>query len=247
MKLACRLMIVDADHQLGSWAGLTAQTLAAPVAPAVLAELGVPSRVPPLQLAGDAARLRDVLPALALQPGWRVRLALHEHQQLLVIVETRSGPAAAAGRAETAALLRHACIPAGGAGIPAERHRPALRTVVLVEDDPVVRTVCRRILQDRCLVAEAASAADALALADWLPWHADLLISDVNLPKMDGVTLAQEWLHDAPGARVLLLSGSFFPEIAASLPVVFLQKPFQADELLNCVELLLGDWAAVRA
>jgi CheY-like chemotaxis protein len=238
MRVPCRIIIVDGEEQLADWRCALDHALAAPLAPAVLAEFGVTARTASLQLVADSARLRAALSSLTRQPGWRVRLGLHQEHQLLAILEAR--PGAAAGAAAIAALVGSAAIPILGVA-PIDLSGPAFKTVVLVEDDAIVRAVCRRILQDRCLVLEAGAAADALALGAWLPWQADLLVSDVNLPRMDGIALAERWLKRWRLSRVLLLSGSFVPDGAAALPAVFLQKPFQAHELVHCVGSLVGD------
>lgn len=244
MNLPCRLIVVDSDPQFAAWAQpLANQGLTAPLPPLALAELGVSPRSSPLQLAADSGRLRAILPVLARQPGWRLRLALSEQQQLLAILESRAG----AVSAPAAALLHFACINGADKDPPSPGMGAPPKTLVLVEDDLLVRAVCRRFLQDRCLVLETGSAADALALANWLPWPVDLLVSDVNLPLMDGVALARRWLERYPKCAVLLLSGSFFPEGAATLPAVLLQKPFQGAELLRSVGLLLGEGLAASA
>jgi CheY-like chemotaxis protein len=246
MTQSCRVVLVNCDRaQLGVGAALEP----APLPTAALNEWGVAPRAGSLELAADPRQLRFALRTFMQLAAWRTRLCLHEGQHLLAIVEPRtdSRPSEAAQAQIGAALRATILSPSPARPAPGEAAQaPGMFTVFLVEDDPVVRWVCRRILQDHYFVAEAGNGLDALSLKDWLPWPVDLLVSDVNLPQMDGVTLARLWLEGDPAARVLLLSGSFFPEIAGTLPVLFLQKPFQAQELLRCTEVLLGARGAQR-
>jgi CheY-like chemotaxis protein len=114
------------------------------------------------------------------------------------------------------------------------------RTVVLVEDDRMVRSLCLRILQTQFLAVEADASVDALSLASRWPLPLPLLITDVNMPDMNGLTLAHLWLQRRPGSRVLLLSGD--PHLDEPLPptMAFLGKPFRSDELTKAVMRLLN-------
>ena len=114
---------------------------------------------------------------------------------------------------------------------------PDVHPLVMVDDEMMVRSVCTRILQTRFLVFEANSSHDALALADLIPFPLPLLVTDISLPRMDGITLAHIWLKRHRDARVLLLSGNSFAANFAP-DIGFLQKPFVADELLGAMQEL---------
>ncbi|RMH52990.1 MAG: response regulator [Zetaproteobacteria bacterium] len=78
---------------------------------------------------------------------------------------------------------------------------PAGRTVLVVDDDPAARALLCNILQSggprvRCI--EAANGVDALARAAEV--RPDLVITDMMMPQMDGLTLAG-WLRSAPATR----------------------------------------------
>jgi two-component system cell cycle response regulator DivK len=64
-------------------------------------------------------------------------------------------------------------------------------TVLYVEDDPESRLLIRRVLQaDGYAVIEAKDAADGLASAT--EQRPDLILIDINLPEVDGLTLARQ-------------------------------------------------------
>src|SRR5439155_6691431 len=81
-------------------------------------------------------------------------------------------------------------------------------TVLLVEDEPVVRSLVRHTLVQRGYrVLEAGSGAEALDRVGGHAGQVDLLITDVVMPGMSGRELADRILAARPGTRVLFISG----------------------------------------
>jgi PAS domain S-box-containing protein len=110
------------------------------------------------------------------------------------------------------------------------------RTVLLIEDTPVVRTVVRAFLEsDHYHVLEAERGEDALTIARAHGGVIDLVLTDIILPGMDGKQAAEELRAVRPGIKVLYMSGyTNDSELqAGGLPprTAFLQKPFSGDEL----------------
>jgi len=109
-------------------------------------------------------------------------------------------------------------------------------TILLVEDEPSVRSVARRALS-RCgyTVLEAADGAEALRVYEEHGGRVDLLLTDVVMPRMGGPELYKELRTRDPDLPVLFMSGYPGREIAESgrfpddLP--FLQKPFTSATL----------------
>ncbi len=88
--------------------------------------------------------------------------------------------------------------------------------LALVDDHQVFREGLRAIVStqpDVSVVGEAASAREAYALLDDL--KPDVIVMDVSLPGVCGVTATREVLRREPGARVLVLSMHAEPERAA--------------------------------
>ena len=80
------------------------------------------------------------------------------------------------------------------------------RTVVIVDDHASFRAVARRLLELEGfdVVGEAPDGETGVALARRL--EPDLVLLDVNLPDMDGVTVADALCRDAPAPAVVLVS-----------------------------------------
>ena len=107
-------------------------------------------------------------------------------------------------------------------------------TVLLVEDEPMVRSVAERALtRHGYTVITAASGEDALEIiAKDEP--IDLLISDVVMPGMDGPTMVREARQSRPELKILFMSGYAEEQLRKSLDIEnvnFLPKPFSVVEL----------------
>jgi PAS domain S-box-containing protein len=124
-------------------------------------------------------------------------------------------------------------------------------TVLLTEDEPLVRAVAARALRRggyRTLVA--ANAKEALDQAATFGGVIDLLVTDVVMPDMNGHELAKELLRARPTLRVLYISGYATDGIAdrgvLDPGVELLSKPFTAGSLLARVRAVLDAWTAKR-
>jgi PAS domain S-box-containing protein len=112
-------------------------------------------------------------------------------------------------------------------------------TVLLCEDDALVRSVAFRVLRDNGYdVLATDNPQDAVAVARDLR-RLDLLITDVIMPYMNGRALADRVLALRPETRVLFISGytSDIPHVrgARDSGELFLEKPFMPQDLLRTV------------
>jgi two-component system cell cycle sensor histidine kinase/response regulator CckA len=113
-------------------------------------------------------------------------------------------------------------------------------TVLLVEDNEMVRGFARRVLEGRgYCVLSAPDARRAQELAERSRDPIQLLLTDVMLSRMGGPELASRLLRRQPGLRVLYISGYSGQASAAAFPRDglgrVLAKPFTARELLRAV------------
>jgi CheY-like chemotaxis protein len=122
-------------------------------------------------------------------------------------------------------------------------------TILLVEDEPPVRTLARVILQRNGYhVLEATSGADALSVWGQHAAKIDLLLTDIIMPQgVSGRELAQKLRADRPGLKVVFVSG-YSPdtmEIGAELneQTLFMQKPYLPEQLLRSVRQVLDGQA----
>ncbi|HEY0707718.1 MAG TPA: ATP-binding protein [Polyangia bacterium] len=125
------------------------------------------------------------------------------------------------------------------------QQRAAFGTILLVEDDPVVRSVTERLIAGmghRVLVAENGD--EALALARKQAGAIDVLVTDVVMPAMPGHELAGRLRRERPDIGVLLMSGYSPDHVFAAQPSApresYLQKPFSAAALREQVDALFA-------
>jgi PAS domain S-box-containing protein len=112
-------------------------------------------------------------------------------------------------------------------------------TVLLVEDDKLLRTLCRKLLEDRgYTVLEAGDGEHAIKVAELYQGELALLLTDVSLPKVKGPALARILLQQRPTLKVLFMSGhgaEIVSEPGYRIPAGtnFIPKPFGLEELLK--------------
>ena len=115
--------------------------------------------------------------------------------------------------------------------------------MLVVEDDPLVRTVVvRELAAQGYLVAEAPDGHVALQRIAESPEPFDMVITDLAMPRMDGRELAARVGAVRPDLPVLFMSGH--PDEAtrralAEADLSYLQKPFTAEELVGRVTEIL--------
>lgn len=119
------------------------------------------------------------------------------------------------------------------------------RTVLLVDDDAAVAAALENALKAngyRVLVAR-----DGLEALDFHESHADaihLLITDLEMPNMNGQDLARRLVQDRPDLPIIFMSGSPNPDppfSPAAFPNhLFLQKPFLPSALLAKLSSVLS-------
>jgi two-component system, cell cycle sensor histidine kinase and response regulator CckA len=117
-------------------------------------------------------------------------------------------------------------------------------TVLVVEDEDGVRELMWKVLTEHGhTVLEARHGRDALAVAARYEHPIQLLVSDVVMPEMGGGQLVEELLATRPEMKVLFVSGYTNDEVVrrgvSRKDAAFIQKPFQAEELMRKVREVL--------
>ena len=114
--------------------------------------------------------------------------------------------------------------------------------VLVAEDDVLVRNLINTVLvRAGYSVLLAADGEEALQLSRHYSGRIDLLLSDVIMPRMDGVTLAARVREERPQTLALLISGRMSSEIVeANAMFDFLRKPFVPAQLKSKLEEILA-------
>jgi CheY-like chemotaxis protein len=99
---------------------------------------------------------------------------------------------------------------------------------MVVDDDPEVRVIVAEFLEDFGYnVLQASSAAEALGLLESAP-DLRMIITDIRMPDMSGIELADVATKRYSDLKVILISGYF---VSQHLERRFLRKPFRMRDL----------------
>jgi CheY-like chemotaxis protein len=117
-------------------------------------------------------------------------------------------------------------------------------TLLIVEDEPVVRKLTVRALSEKGYhILEAEDGPSALAEANSHPGELHLLVTDVVMPGMNGKELADQLTAERPDLRVLYISGyaehAVVRQGVLQEGIAFLSKPFDLAELARTVRKVL--------
>lgn len=114
------------------------------------------------------------------------------------------------------------------------------QSILLADDDPVLRKLLIRVLRDAGYsVIAATDGNSALSVARKHEGRIDLLITDVMMPRLDGFDLRERLLMERKNIRILLMSGQFEKGmVGTDFPI--LRKPFRPKEFLDKVRQVLA-------
>jgi two-component system cell cycle sensor histidine kinase/response regulator CckA len=133
----------------------------------------------------------------------------------------------------------HGTVATGKPGRPVTKAGRSAGTVLIVEDEDMVRGMIRTVMQwNGYTILEARHGAEALALCEQFQRPIDLLITDIVMPRMNGRELSERLLKLRPTLKVLYISG-YAGETLSKLDQKdvgnFLQKPFTPNVLAQKV------------
>ena len=117
--------------------------------------------------------------------------------------------------------------------------------VLVIDDDARLRQVLARLLRSSSLgidVHEAADGEEALAALPAI--HADLVITDYQMPRMDGIAFVRQLRGRGDHTPVIMLSGQGDPHLVVTAIKAgvnnYLPKPINPEVLFEKIEQTLG-------
>lgn len=121
--------------------------------------------------------------------------------------------------------------------------RPDQTVILVVDDDVMIRNVARITLEaDGYFILAAHDGEEALHISRKFPGAIHAVLSDVMMPKMDGLQLRERILTQRPGIQVLLMSGQM-DSVPPNVPL--LAKPFGPAVLKDRIRQLLASAASI--
>jgi CheY-like chemotaxis protein len=173
------------------------------------------------------------------------------HRDAAEIKEAADGASAVANRL-LALGRRHAAETEAQAAQEERTHADSLEgreTVLVVEDEEMVRTLARRMLEGSGYsVLIASTPGEALRACKQYQGEIDLIVTDVVMPQMTGGELAARLAELRPGTPILFMSGYADDAIGHrgvhNDGIAFLQKPFSGEALARKVREVLDARAA---
>lgn len=119
-----------------------------------------------------------------------------------------------------------------------------MRKVLLVDDDHSCLAMLGSLILESAGVAPCYAMSGEEALKVMQEKEFDLIITDFNMPGMNGIELAEQAQEIAPSTPIILNSGALSPEIvqrAKDCGVVgVLEKPFNLDIMLSLIDSILS-------
>lgn len=193
----------------------------------------------------DAETVRRVFEPFFTTKPWGTGLGLSTVREMVAGWGGRIQLETAPGRGARFAIYVPLHPGAPPAGEPTGQTRPVAgaETILLAEDNAALRALMRAVLQRYGYrVLESHGTGEALRLAQTYPGPMHLLLTDVIMPEMSGVRLAERVRAIRPEIKVLYTTGYTAALPARELPVTELDclpKPFTPDELLSKVRAVL--------
>lgn len=116
------------------------------------------------------------------------------------------------------------------------------KSLLLVDDEPLVRRIVARVLREEGFrVLEADCAEDALRILE--RDSVDLVLTDIMMPRMNGCELGREISRRWPQLRMLYYSGHVFDSLFSSgicpQDIPFIAKPLDPEVLRDRIQQVL--------
>ena len=127
-----------------------------------------------------------------------------------------------------------------------EKHTTGNETILLVEDDESISDAVKRMLQYfGYAVTTATNAEKAIEICLAEQKDIDLVILALNMPGIGGRKCLERLLEIKPKLKAIVTSGYSSAAVVEDIPnsgtIVFVEKPYQLEELLRIIRQVLDD------
>ena len=122
-------------------------------------------------------------------------------------------------------------------------HQNSSRRILLAEDEEAMRTYLAKALENAGYEVTAVDRGTA-AVPELESQHFDLLLSDIVMPEMDGIELAQRCNEVSPHTKVMFITGFAAVSLKASKDqprAKVLSKPFHLRDLVLEVDRIFEE------
>lgn len=117
--------------------------------------------------------------------------------------------------------------------------------IMIVDDADFMRLVLRDVLEKGGYEIAAEAKDGKEAVDKYIETHPDLVLLDVTMPVMDGLTALKEIKKSDPEAKVIMVSSmcqkAVVLETIRAGAFTFVAKPFEADSLLRVIETAIAE------
>ena len=113
-------------------------------------------------------------------------------------------------------------------------------TILIIDDDPLIRKILKKMLVNKYRLLEAENGQEALRVSE--DADLDLIICDYKMPVMDGLVFL-ETIRKTSDVPFVVLSGAVIDEkrFLASGANKVLKKPAKAPEIYDAIKTLLSE------
>ncbi len=135
--------------------------------------------------------------------------------------------------------------------VPYPAHRAAIghETIMIVEDNPILReSIMQMLTHLGYATLEVSNGTEALSVLAEIETPPAIILSDVVMPQMDGLELSQAIAERYPEQKMLFMTGYPFQEDRAGMgKVPWIQKPFDSDHLTTKLRAVLDESSGHRS
>ena len=126
-----------------------------------------------------------------------------------------------------------------------------MEDILVVDDDIIMLEIVKRILEREGLVVQCVESGEK-ALEQITERTFSLMITDLNMPGLDGLELSRKGLEIAPQMPIIMNTGGISPKIVRQANEIgiakVITKPFLPNELLETIRDVIGkrsEWASL--